>query len=277
MRRSWKSWFDGAGLTVLGVFSVLYLAPIVALIWEIIGQVGGVEDVPSGMISVTGSVLWNTVEIAGAVAVLCIVGGGAIATLLSMVGRTLRLSLIVALLSPVFVNQISRNSAWMNLLSREGLLGDLVFGQFAFANKEIGWSLLYNRSAVVMVLVHGFLPIATLALIAAIDAINWEYVDIAYSLGGTRMQVIRRIVVPMVAPGVIVSGGLVFVLSFGYFITPAMLGGRKGMMVAKLVIQELDQMGYILLPYATSALVALIVIPFAVVLGKAFIGRYARI
>lgn len=178
---------------------------------------------------------------------------------------------IVVVLIPLFVNQVARNAAWMNLLDSSGVINSLLY-QTGFLSDPL--ELIYNRLGVIIVLVHGFTPIATLSFLAAIKNIDREVLETARACGAPPFNVFRRIYLPLISPAILASGFLVFVLTLGYFITPAMLGGRKGIMIAKLLEQLLNRIDDPLTAYILAVVLAAIALPASFFLTRNFYRLY---
>jgi len=95
--------------------------------------------------------------------------------------------------------------------------------------------LLYNETAVVVGLVYGYLPFAVLPLFSNLDRLDKNLLEAAADLGATPWQTIRRVVLPLCAPGLRAAGVLVFIPCLGAYLTPDLLGGGKSIMIGNLI------------------------------------------
>jgi spermidine/putrescine transport system permease protein len=100
---------------------------------------------------------------------------------------------------------------------------------------------LFTNTAIILGLVYGYLPFMVLPLYAAIERIDWSFVEGARDLYASGWSAFRRVVWPLAKPGVIAGSILVFVPSFGAYVTPAILGGNKqGLLGSYIVLQFLS-------------------------------------
>jgi ABC-type spermidine/putrescine transport system permease subunit I len=117
-------------------------------------------------------------------------------------------------------------------------------------------SLLHNRLAVVIGMVHYVLPYAVFPIYAAMIAIDRQLERAARSLGAPIRQVIWRVTLPLTLPGVYAAALLVFIISTGFFITPVILGSPGDMMIANLV----DFYAHQLVDFESAAALAMMVV-----------------
>src|SRR5205085_4653842 len=112
--------------------------------------------------------------------------------------------------------------------------------------------------AVLIGLVHTYLPFMVLPLYVALDRMDWSLVEAARDLGAGRIQVFRRVVVPQTLSGVAVGCTLVLVPALGAFVTPDLLGGPQSMMVGTLIENQLLQVRN--WPFASALAVLLMIV-----------------
>jgi putative spermidine/putrescine transport system permease protein len=101
-------------------------------------------------------------------------------------------------------------------------------------------ALVRNETGVLIGMVHVMLPYAILTLYANMLGIDTGLVAAARSLGASRLQAFRMVFLPLTRPGLIGAGTLVFILSLGFFVTPALLGGGKVLMIAEYVAIQIN-------------------------------------
>jgi putative spermidine/putrescine transport system permease protein len=143
--------------------------------------------------------------------------------------------LLVLTLVPLFTAILARLYAWTILLGNQGVVNDALV---ATGLTDSPVDLLFTRTAVVVGMVHVMLPYMILILYSTMVGIDRSLLDAARSLGATRLQTFRRVFLPLSMPGVYAGCLLVFILSLGFFITPAVLGGPGDLTIATFVQQE---------------------------------------
>lgn len=144
--------------------------------------------------------------------------------------------LLVGVMIPFWSNFLIRTYAWRVLLDSDGLFTRIAAG-VGLGDGRI----LFTNNAVIIGLVYGYLPFMVLPLYAAIERIDWSLVEGARDLYASGWSAFRRVVWPLSKPGVIAGSILVFVPSFGAYVTPAILGGnKKGLMGSYIVDQFMD-------------------------------------
>jgi spermidine/putrescine transport system permease protein len=94
---------------------------------------------------------------------------------------------------------------------------------------------LYTQTAIFIGMTYVYLPLMVLPLFAAIDRFDMRLLEAVYDLYASRMQVLRRVILPIVKPGIIAGSILVFVPSLGAYVTPRVLGGGKQMMIGNFI------------------------------------------
>ena len=95
--------------------------------------------------------------------------------------------------------------------------------------------MLYTDFAIMVGMTYVYLPLMVLPLYASMERLDFNLVEAAYDLYASRKQVLRRVIIPLVKPGVIAGSILVFIPSLGAFVTPRVLGGGKKMMLGNLI------------------------------------------
>jgi spermidine/putrescine transport system permease protein len=103
------------------------------------------------------------------------------------------------------------------------------------------WQIIYTDVAVFIGMVYVYLPLMVLPLFAAIDRFDMRLLEAGYDLYASRLQVLRRIILPIVKPGLIAGSILVFVPSLGAYVTPRVLGGGKQMMIGNFIELQFGQ------------------------------------
>jgi putative spermidine/putrescine transport system permease protein len=144
-----------------------------------------------------------------------------------------RLVFGIILLS-MWTNLLVRTYAWMVLLQRTGIINKTLMG-LGLISEPL--PLVNNLTGVTIGMTYIMLPFVILPLYGVVRKIDGSILQAAALCGATRFQALRLVLLPLVQPGLVAGGLMVFVMSLGYFITPALLGGTANMMLAELIAQ----------------------------------------
>jgi ABC-type spermidine/putrescine transport system permease subunit I len=185
-----------------------------------------------GRVPVYGHVFWITLEISVLTTVACALLGYPAAYLLASVHTRTRQLLLLCVIVPFFVSVLIRNYVWMILLQDTGLVNRALL---SLGLIEQPLALMYNRFGVVVAMVNMLLPYMIFPVLSALLAIPPELANASKSLGAGSARTFWRVTLPLSLPGVAAGGLLVFIIALGFFITPALLGGPKQMMVSNLI------------------------------------------
>jgi len=139
---------------------------------------------------------------------------------------------------PFWTNLLIRTYAINEVLRKEGLV-NLVFLNLGIIDQPL--EMLYGPFAIFVGMTYVYLPLMVLPLFAAIDRFDMKLLEAGYDLYASRMQVLRRIIMPIVKPGIIAGSILVFVPSLGAYVTPRVLGGGKQMMIGNFIELQFGQ------------------------------------
>jgi putative spermidine/putrescine transport system permease protein len=204
-------------------------------------------------------VMQNTLRISVTVTIACLLLGYPVAFRITTLKPRLAAFVLLAIVVSVWISLLVRNYAWMVLLGRQGLLSVALLRLGLIEQNQ---SYLYNEFAVVLAMTHVLLPFMILPIAAAMRAIDPSLVRAAESMGTRPFDVLRRVILPLSLPGTATGCVLVFVLALGFFVTPAVMGGRGQIMIAMLIEGEVNEQlnwGYAA-AHATTLLAATLVI-----------------
>jgi ABC-type spermidine/putrescine transport system permease subunit I len=218
-------------------------------------------------------VFWTTLRTAVAVTCGCLILGFPVAMTLVRPGRAAAVALIIVLL-PFWTSILVRSYAWMVLLGRHGLLNEMLLAG-GIIDRPL--RILNTSIAVHIAMIHILLPYMILPIANALRQIDPSLPRAAQGLGATPYRVFREVILPLSMPGVAAGVLLVFVLSLGFYITPALVGGPRDMTVSMLIAQQVDQLNW---PYAAclSAVLLMATLTIMAVFRFAFgVGRSLRI
>jgi putative spermidine/putrescine transport system permease protein len=144
---------------------------------------------------------------------------------------------VLAIVLPYFTSIIVRTFSWMVLLGEHGLVNDTMRAIGVISEPL---PLMYNRLGVLIGMSYVLLPYMVLTLYAAMRGIDTSLLRAAAGLGAGGFYTFRRVYFPLSLHGVLSGALIVYILSIGYFITPALMGGQHDIMVAMLIDRELE-------------------------------------
>ncbi|MFC7166831.1 ABC transporter permease [Halospeciosus flavus] len=177
---------------------------------------------------------FNTIEISVAVTILAILLGYPLAYAIAYKAKNPELWLLLVL-GPFFTVYLIRAFSWMTVLGRNGAI-NIILLRTGLIEEPIGW-LLFGKFAVIVGLVHAFLPYFVLTLYATLGGLNRDELEAARDLGASPIRAFWDVTLPQSLPGVITGSLFVFIPSFGAYVTPLILGGGTVPMLAPLLDQ----------------------------------------
>ena len=163
------------------------------------------------------------------VTVLCVVIGYPVAHTLSTLPQRWANAALALVLVPFWTSILVRTTAWFILLQREGPVNALLQSIHVV---DAPLTMIFTRFAVYVAMVHVLLPFAILPLYSVMKGIDPVYLRAAASLGAPGWKRFLRVYLPMTMPGVAAGALMVFMLSVGFYITPALVGGPDDQMVS---------------------------------------------
>lgn len=181
------------------------------------------------------TVLRRTFVTAGLVTTLCVVVAFPYAYLMTVVGSRWRAVLLALVLLPFWTSLIARNIAWLALLQPNGPVS-AVMEKFGLGDE----TLLRNVKGVVMAMAQILLPFMVLPLYANLRTIDRRLLDAADGLGARPIVAFVRVYLPLAIPGLIAGSLLVFILSLGFFLTPAIIGSPQNSLLSQLIVTQVS-------------------------------------
>jgi spermidine/putrescine transport system permease protein len=178
--------------------------------------------------------LLRSAWIATRVMLFSLVLGYPVAYLLSFHAGLRKNLLYQLVIIPLWVSYLVRAYAWKTILGTDGVLNTSL--QYLHLSQHPLQFLLYSPFAVVLTLTHIYTPFAFLPVYAAMEHIPRNLIEASHDLGASRLQTFWRVVLPLSIPGVIAGATFAFVLSFGDFLAPLLLGGPSGIMISNVVV-----------------------------------------
>jgi len=170
---------------------------------------------------------------------------------------------------PFWTSYLLRVFAWKIILGTGGVLNSGMIG-LGLITEPVTW-LLYNASAVVVTLAHAWAPFAILPIYASLEKIDRSLLEAATDLGDGPIRRFLRITLPLSLPGVIAAALIVFIPTVGDYVTPRMVGGKDGLMIANVIQTQFGKGSN--WPLGAALSVSAMLIVAVVALGIVLIGR----
>ncbi|WP_259400265.1 ABC transporter permease [Roseovarius sp. SCSIO 43702] len=219
---------------------IFYIWPLVG-IWKIsvTEPTAGIENYTRMFDSnaVTTSFI-ITFRIAAITTIGCLVLGYVVAYVISNFARRVKPLMVALVLLPFWVSVLIRSFSWIVLLGRSGLVNDTLRDAGLI---DAPLKLMHNEFGVILAMIHVMLPFAVLPMMANMRGISGSYVDAARGLGASEWTAFRQVYFPQTLPGVFSGALLVFVLSLGFYITPALLGGGRVLMISEYITYQIQE------------------------------------
>jgi len=165
----------------------------------------------------------------------------------------------VLVVLPFWTSYLLRVYSWLNILGKDGALNRF-FEWLGVTNHPLSL-FLYDRPAVILVLVYLYFPFAALTLYSSIERFDWNQLRAAMDLGASPLRAIVRILLPQIRPGIVTAIIFVFIPVLGEYLAPQIVGGTRGVMIGN-VIDNFQKEAL----YARAASISLLVAAFIVIL-----------
>ncbi len=149
--------------------------------------------------------------------------------------QTLLLALVII---PFWTNSLIRIYAWINLLSTEGFINNLLMS-LKIIKEPL--SLIYNNGAVILVLTYMYLPFAILPLFTVIDKFDFSLLDAARDLGSSKLTAFLKVLIPNIKSGISTALAFTFIPIFGSYTVPLLVGGMDSYMVGNIIVDQVQK------------------------------------
>lgn len=246
------------------LLALVFVGPLVWFFARVLGSVGAPAEIAAHAWSVINSkvvvtALTTTNWISLLVTLLVLLISYPVAYYLAT-HRGWRFTLVLfCIVVPYFTSIIVRTYSWMVLLGRHGLVNQVLL-QLGLVDQPL--TLLYTKAGVLIGMVYVLLPYMVLTLFAAMKAIDPSLMRAARGLGAGPVYAFTRVYFPLSIHGVISGSLIVFILSIGFFITPALMGGPADVMIAMLIERSVE----ITFDWAAAAVMSLLLLVATLVL-----------
>lgn len=184
-----------------------------------------------------GRIFATTFNVSFLTTAICILIGYPLAYFLSQLPPRAASLCMLAVLLPFWTSLLVRTYAWLVLLQRQGLVNRWAM-EFGFWDEPV--KLVHNLNGTLIGMVHIMLPFLVLPLYGSMKAIRQDYIRASSNLGASPAQTFRHVFFPLSLPGLFAGALIVFVLCLGFFVTPAVLGGGRVIMVAMQITSNIE-------------------------------------
>lgn len=184
------------------------------------------------------NVLWITLKISLWTTLFSVIAGYPVAYLISVMPARSKGNLLFWVLLSFWTSFLVRAFAWVVLLGRNGVINQFLM---SIGIIDAPASLLYNLGAVLIGMVHALMPLAVLTMLSVMENIDRNLPRAASTLGAPPGTAFWTVYFPQSLPGVAAASIMVFVTAIGFFIVPALLGGRQETMITQIIIDQVQQ------------------------------------
>lgn len=258
-------------LPLLALVAVLFLGPIIHILWlSVTNPAPGLGNYAGLFTSDSlGGILWTTLRVCMITTILSVVLGYSIAYAMVHVAESHRKWMLSFLLVSFWISILVRTFSWLMILGRNGLVNNAL-GAAGVISEPIEF--IRNELGVLIGMVHYMIPYAVLPILASMQSLDTRVLSASRSLGASGPQTFWRIYLPLTRPGIVASSLLVFIISLGFYVTPAILGGGKVLMVAEYISVQI----LVTLRWGTAAMLATLLL--VGVLGLLFVmSRFMKL
>jgi spermidine/putrescine transport system permease protein len=184
------------------------------------------------------SIFWRSVKLSLLTTLACLFFGVPTAYFIATRPKKQRDFWMLLVIIPFWTNLLIRTFAIMELIRNEGTINTALLGLGVI---DAPIQMLFTEFSILVGMVYVYLPLMVLPVYAAMERLDFSLVEAGYDLYATRFQVLRRVILPLVKPGIIAGSILVFVPSLGAYVTPRVMGGGNQLMIGNLIELQFGQ------------------------------------
>ena len=232
-------------LLIVIVYSFLTAGSYGGVVWEFSFdawfRVLFTKDIFDDTVSLSDAhlgIFWRSVQLSLLTTVICFFAGFPTAYFIATRKPSARSVWLFLITIPFWTNLLIRTFAILELVRNKGVLNNLLI-HLGLIKEPL--KILYTDTAILLGMSYVYLPLMVLPIYAAMERFDFRFVEAGFDLYATRVQVLRRIILPIVKPGIIAGSILVFVPSLGAYVTPRILGGGKHLMMGNLIELQFGQ------------------------------------
>jgi spermidine/putrescine transport system permease protein len=220
--------------------------------------------------------MWDTIWVAAVTTALTLLASFPLAYWLARYVRpSIRRPLLLMIILPFWTSYLLRVTSWTTILGEKGVLNRFL-ELIGVIHQPLSF-LLYDRPAVILVLVYLYFPFAALVLYASLERFDWQQLRAAMDLGAPPRVAMTRVLLPQIRPGITTAVIFVFIPVLGEYLTPQLVGGTRGVMIGNLIVNFFQGAEYTR-GAAVSLLIAALIVFMLIVFRKQLdvAGTYGR-
>lgn len=232
-------------LFIMAVYSVLTKGPYGGVVWDFSTdgwyRVLFEKDIFDDTVTFADAhltIFWRSVKLSFATTILALMFGFPTAYFIATRSERTRALWLFLITIPCWTNLLIRTFAIMEVIRNEGIVNSMLVG-FGFVDRPL--QIMFSDFAIMLGMVYVYLPLMVLPLYASMEKLDFRLIEAGYDLYANRFQVLRRVIVPLVKPGIVAGSILVFIPSLGAYVTPRVLGGGKNMMLGNFIELQFGQ------------------------------------
>lgn len=216
------------------LLSVMFIWPVLQLIGESVRGVDGPWTHYSRLVEISTyyRIMLRTLLVSLGTALICFTIGYPLAYKLTISGPGIKALILVCIFVPFWTNLLVRSYGWIIILNPQGLINSTLLNLGLISTPL---ELVYNTTGVLIGMTQIMLPYMVLPLYAVMSRIDPSINNAARSLGARPLAAFARVYFPLTLPGAMAGTLLVFTISLGFFVIPAILGGTSGLLLAQLI------------------------------------------
>ena len=184
------------------------------------------------------SILWRSVKLSLLTTILTLLVGFPTAYFIATRPEKTRELWLFLITIPFWTNLLIRTFAILEVIRNEGLI-NLILTKTGIVSAPV--QILFTDTAILVGMVYVYLPLMVLPLYASMEKLDFRLIEAGYDLYATPFRVLRKIIIPLVKPGMIAGSILVFIPSLGAYVSPSILGGGKNLMLGNLIELQFGQ------------------------------------
>jgi spermidine/putrescine transport system permease protein len=241
-------------LPALAIIFVAALGPLLVMVLYSFLEKGDYGDVKFGVFSLEGwtsvfmqrdifddtlgiadahlAIFWRSIKLSLYTTLFTLILGFPTAYFIATRPARTREIWVFLITIPFWTNLLIRTFAMQQVIRNEGILNNLLIWLGII---DTPLQIIYTDTATLLGMTYVYLPLMVLPLYASIEKLDFRLVEAGYDLYANRLQVLWRIVIPLVKPGLIAGSILVFIPSLGAYVIPRVLGGGKNLMLGNLI------------------------------------------
>ncbi|GLQ27350.1 ABC transporter permease [Sulfitobacter pacificus] len=184
------------------------------------------------------SIFWRSVKLSLITTLACLFFGVPTAYFIATRPKKQRDLWMLLIIIPFWTNLLIRTFAILELIRNEGTINTILLWTGVI---DAPIQMLYTEFSIILGMVYVYLPLMVLPVYASMERLDFSLIEAGYDLYATRFKVLRRVILPLVKPGIIAGSILVFVPSLGAYVTPRVMGGGNQLMIGNLIELQFGQ------------------------------------